>query len=133
MRQFIAALSGLALSAGAVSANPSLRDVPKIENAIFDVSVADKIRKKCDDLAPRLILAVSLYNATKKHARDLGYSKEEIDRYTNSKTEKLRIRAKRDAYLAAQGVVREDPQSYCAVGRKEIQKSSRIGSLLKEK
>jgi len=133
MRQIIAALSGLSLSAGAVSANPSLRDVPKIENAIFDVSVADKIRKKCDDLAPRLILALSLYNATKKHARDLGYSKEEIDRYTNSKTEKLRIRAKRDAYLAAQGVVREDPQSYCAVGRKEIQKSSRIGSLLKEK
>jgi len=133
MRQLLTALSVFAVSAGSVSANPALRDVPKIENAIFDVSVADKIRKKCDDLAPRMTRALSLYSATKQHARELGYSKEEIDSYTKSKTEKLRIRAKRDAYLSAQGVVREDPQSYCAVGRKEIQKSSRIGSLLKEK
>jgi hypothetical protein len=43
------------------------------------------------------------------------------------------MRAKGEAYLRAQGVVAGDPQSYCAVGRKEIQKASRIGSLLREK
>lgn len=133
MRHFFVTLSMLAVSAGTVSANPALRDIPQIENAVFDVAVADKIRKKCDDIAPRLAQAYALYNATKQHARKLGYSEEEIDNYADSKAEKERMRTKRDAYLASQGVVRSDPQSYCAVGRKEIQKSSRIGSLLREK
>lgn len=133
MYQFLTPLIVLALTAGAVSAKPKLRDVAIIDKAVFDVAVADKIRKECPDIKPRLIEAYSLYRATRKHARSLGYSDEEIEAYGDSKAEKARMRAKGEAYLRAQGVVAGDAQSYCAVGRKEIQKSSRIGSLLKEK
>ncbi|MGC1505039.1 MAG: DUF5333 family protein, partial [Sulfitobacter sp.] len=36
-------------------------------------------------------------------------------------------------FFRARGVDTSDPQSYCAVGLQEIQKSSRIGSLLRAK
>jgi len=133
MRHFILSLSVLALSAGAVVAKPKLRDVPRIDNAVFDVAVADRIRKKCPSIEPRVVKAFALYRATRKHARKLGYTDAEIEAYGDSDVEKARMRAKGEAYLRAQGVVAGDTQSYCAVGRKEIQKASRIGSLLKEK
>ena len=64
---------------------------------------------------------------------DVGFTDEEIDAYGDSDEEKARMRAKGEAYFRAHGVVASDPQSYCALGRKEIQKGSRIGSLLREK
>ncbi|MEH6831745.1 DUF5333 domain-containing protein [Sulfitobacter sp.] len=133
MRHFILTVSLLALSAGTVIAKPPLRDVAQIDNAVFDVAVADQIRKKCDDIAPRVITALSLYRETRKLARKLGYTDDEIEAYGDSKVEKARMRAKGEAYMRANGVVTSDPQSYCALGRKEIQKASRIGSMLREK
>ena len=133
MRHFILTVSLLALSSGAVAAKQPIRDVARIDNAVFDVAVADQIRKKCPDIAPRVVTALSLYRATRKHARSLGYSDDEIKAYGDSKAEKARMRAKGEAYLRANGVVTSDPQSYCALGRKEIQKASRIGSMLREK
>lgn len=133
MRHFILTVSLLALSAGTVIAKPPLRDVAQIDNAVFDVAVADQIRKKCDDIAPRIITALSLYRETRKLARKLGYTDDEIEAYGDSKVEKARMRAKGEAYMRANGVVTSDPQSYCALGRKEIQKASRIGSMLREK
>ncbi|WP_298857311.1 DUF5333 domain-containing protein [uncultured Sulfitobacter sp.] len=133
MRHLILTVSLFAVSAGAVAAKPPLRDVAQIDQAVFDVAVADQIRKKCPDIAPRVVKALSLYRATRKHARELGYTDDEIEAYGDSDAEKARMRAKGEAYLRANGVVTSDPQSYCALGRKEIQKASRIGSLLREK
>jgi hypothetical protein len=133
MRQLILTLGFFALSAGAVAAKPPISDVAVIDNAVFDVAVADQIRKKCPDITPRIVQALTLYLATRKLARDMGYSDEEIEAYGDSDAEKARMRAKGEAYMRANGVVAGDPQSYCALGRKEIEKSSRIGSLLKEK
>ena len=133
MRHFILTVSLLAVSAGAVSAKPPIRDVARIYNAVFDVAVADQIRKKCPSIAPRIVKALFLYRATRKHARSLGYTEAEIEAFGESKSEKARMRAKGEAYLRANGVVTLDPQSYCALGRKEIQKASRIGSMLREK
>ncbi|KIN72992.1 DUF5333 domain-containing protein [Sulfitobacter guttiformis] len=133
MRHFILTVSLIALSTGAAIAKPPLRDVARIDNAVFDVAVADQIRKKCPQMAPRLITALSLYRETRKLARELGYSNDEIEAYADSDMEKARMRAKGEAYMRANGVVISDPQSYCALGRKEIQKASRIGSMLREK
>jgi hypothetical protein len=133
MLHFMIPLCFIALSAGAVVAKQPIRDVPVIDNAVFDVAVADRIRKQCPDIAPRIVKALSLYRATRATAKAMGYTDEEIKAYGDSEMEKSRMRAKGEAYLRAQGVVAGDPQSYCAVGRKEIQKASRIGSLLKEK
>lgn len=133
MRHLILTLSVFALIATAAVAKQPLREIKVIDDAVFDVAVADEIRKKCPDIAPRLVQAYSLYRATRQHARELGYSDDEIEAYGDSDVEKARMRAKGDAYLRANGVVASDPQSYCALGRKEIQKSSRIGSLLRIK
>jgi hypothetical protein len=133
MRNLVLTLSILAMSAGSVTAKQPLREVREIDDAVFDVAVANKIRKECPDISARLIKAVILYRSVRSKARSLGYSEEDIDAYGDSKQEKARMRAKGEAYLRTNGVVASDPQSYCAVGRKEIQKSSRIGSLLREK
>lgn len=133
MRKLLAILGAFALSAGMATGKEPLRSVKSVDDAVFDVAVADKIRRECPDLAPRLIKAYALYRETRQLARSLGYSDAEIDAYADSDTEKARMRAKGEAYLRAQGVVPSDPQSYCAAGRKEIQKASRIGSLLREK
>ena len=131
MRHLILTVSFFAVSAGAVAAKPPLREVARIDQAVFDVAVADQIRKKCPDIAPRVVKALSLYRGTRKHARELGYTDDEIEAYGDA--EKAWMRAKGEAYLRSNGVVTSDPQSYCALGRKEIQKASRIGSLLREK
>lgn len=133
MRKLVLTLSVLAISAGAVSAKQPLREVKSIDDAVFDVAMADKIRKECPDISARVIKAITLYRSVRSNARSLGYTNEEIEAYADSKQEKARMRAKGEAFLRANGVVASDPQSYCALGRKEIQKSSRIGSLLREK
>lgn len=133
MRHFILTVSFIAISAGAVAAKPPLRDVKQIDDAVFDVAVADQIRKKCPSIAPRILKALSVYRATRAQAHALGYTDEEIEAYGNSDAEKARMRARGDVYFRSNGVVTSDPQSYCALGRKEIQKASRIGSMLREK
>jgi len=133
MRQLIVPIVIVTLSAGSLAAKQTIREVAVIDNAVFDVAVADLIRKKCPSIAPRIVKALSLYRATRAKAKAMGYTDEDIKAYGDSEAEKSRMRAKGEAYLKAQGVVASDPQSYCAVGRKEIQKASRIGSLLREK
>lgn len=133
MRQVMLSVLLCAGLAGAVSAKQPLREVEAIDNAVFDVAIADQIRKNCPDIAPRMIKALALYRSTQSVARNLGYSDAEIEAYVGAEHEKARMRAKGEAYMHAHGVVAADPQSYCALGRKEIQKSSRIGSLLREK
>ena len=133
MRNLILGLGIVAVTAGAAWAKPPLRDVRVVDDAVFDVAVADKIRKQCPEISARVVKALSLYRSVRKTARNMGYSDDEIEAYGDSKTEKERMRAKGEAYLRAQGVVAGNAQSYCAVGRKEIQKASRIGSLLRAK
>ncbi|MEQ6248345.1 DUF5333 domain-containing protein [Sulfitobacter sp. HNIBRBA3233] len=133
MRHLAIILSVLALSTQPLAAKPALRDVKSIDDAVFDVAIANEIRKNCPDISARMFRALKLYSDVKSEARDLGYTKAEIDAYADSDVEKDRLRAKGAAYFKANGVVKDDPQSYCALGRKEIEKSSRIGSLLKVK
>jgi hypothetical protein len=133
MRHLFLVLSIVGLSAGAVQAKQNLRDIKEIDDAVFDVAVADKIRKECPVISARVLKALTLYRSVRSHARSLGFTDDEIEAYGDSDVEKARMRAKGEAYLRDRGVVASDPQSYCAVGRKEIQKSSRIGSLLREK
>lgn len=121
------------LTAGVAQARPALQDVEKIENGLFAIAVADKIRRECDGISGRLFRARRVLRDLADHATGLGYSDAEIRTYVDSDVEKTRMRARRDAYLSDQGVVKSDPSTYCAVGRTEIQKSSDIGGLLRER
>ncbi len=133
MRNLILSLGVLVLTATGAVAKPPLRDVKSIDDAVFDVAVADQIRKKCPDISARMWQALTIYHSVRRQAQKLGYTDAEIDAYADSDAEKTRMKAKGAAYFEANGVVTSDPQSYCALGRKEIEKSSRIGSLLRVK
>ena len=125
---FVAALSAAPM---AVAGKPSLQSIEPVEAGLFTVAVADKIRRECGEISGRFLKARSVLSGLYDEARARGYSDAEIETYVTSDTQKSRMRAKRDAYLAGQGVVKSDPASYCAAGRAEIKKSSQIGALLR--
>lgn len=121
----------LAILASAVSAKPPLREVPEIDGTILAVGIADEIRKNCPDISARLFRAVSVVNGLKGTARQLGYSDAEIDAYRKSEAEKARLKAERDQYLSAGGVRAGVSDTYCTLGRAEIEKGGQIGALLR--
>ena len=133
MRNVLIAVVSVALLASTVAAKSPLRDVAAVDGALLDLGLADKIRKECPDISARMIRAISYLNNIQQTARSLGYTDAEIDAYRKSPEEKARMKARGAAYLEANGVDTSDPQSYCTLGRAEIQKSSRIGSLLRAK
>lgn len=133
IRRLIAGLVGMALLASTALAKPPLRDVVEVESDLLVIGQADAIRRKCPTIVPRRVKVVFFVLNLEKRAQSLGYTKAEIDAYTDSDADKARLRAKAASLLAAKGVDTSDPQSYCAVGMTEIQKSSQIGSLLRAK
>jgi len=133
MKVLCATILGVSMLAASAFAKPPLRDVPEIDNALFNVGLADVIRKNCPTISARKFKAVRYIMSLNARALDLGYTKEEIKAYTDSDVEKDRMRAKGKLYFAARGVDPSDPESYCAVGLQEIQKASLIGSLLRAK
>lgn len=138
MRPFTRLLACLALTltllmAVQAQAKPPLREVASIDDALFDLGLADRIRKNCPTISARMLKAIGYVRGIEKTARNMGYTQAEIDAYTDSDADKNRLRAKAVKYFAARGVDPSKPESYCAVGLEEIQKSSRIGSLLRAK
>ena len=133
MRNVVIAVVSMALLAGPVAAKPPLRDVAAVDDALLVLGLADRIRKECPEISARMFRALGYLNNIQQTAKSLGYSDAEIDAYRKSDAEKARMKARGAAYLKANGVDTSDPQSYCTLGRAEIQKSSRIGSLLRAK
>lgn len=118
-------------TAATASAKPHLRDVREIDGLLVEVRVADKIRKKCDSISARFIRANSLVYGLKDKARQMGYTEQEIDAYINSQADHDRQRELRNAYMVARGVDSKIPETYCVLGKAEIEKGSRIGTLLR--
>lgn len=121
----------LSLAATSASAKPHLRDVPEIDGTLLAVGIADEIRKNCPSISARMVRALAVVNGLKTKARDMGYSEAEIDAYRKSDAEKDRLRAQGKAYMDAAGVSPDAPQTYCTLGRAEIEKGGQIGSLLR--
>lgn len=138
MKRWMTALLCLTVMAQAVmvqaaQAKQPLREVAEVEQAILVIGQADAIRRNCPAIEPRRLKVVFFILSLENRAKAMGYSKDEIDAYIDSDTDKARLKIKAASLLAAKGVDTSDPQSYCAVGISEIQKSSQIGALLKAK
>ncbi|SEF45418.1 DUF5333 domain-containing protein [Jhaorihella thermophila] len=118
--------------ATATTARPSLRDVPEIENPLFAIVVAYVIGEQCPTITARRFKGLLQLEKLYWRARDLGYGHDEIRAYVKSPAEKERMRKKGMELLKKYGP-EDDPQSYCAFGRAEIQKKSAIGALLRAK
>ena len=133
MKAKVLALCGVVMAAGIASpaaANPPLRETA-IDDGLLAVGLADQIRKSCPEISARMFVAVRYVMGLRQQARDLGYSDADITAYRRSDAEKARLRAKGAAYLAANGVVENRPETYCALGREEIENESQIGALLR--
>lgn len=133
MKFLQAAIISLSVLASPVLAKQPLNQVAAIDDALFDLGIADRIRKNCPTISARLFRALALVRELEQQARDLGYTQAEIDAYIDSDADKDRLRAKAVVFFEARGVDTSDPQSYCALGLEEIQKESRIGSVLRAK
>jgi len=134
MLRIVALLAAL-LAAGpiAASAKPHLRDVPEIEGPLFAVAMAKEVSDYCDSIGARLFKGIGELRRLRSKANELGYSDTEIRAYIESDTEKTRMRAKGEKLLRASGVSYENPETFCAFGRTEIEKNSAIGVLLRAK
>nr|WP_323779246.1 DUF5333 domain-containing protein [Amylibacter sp.] len=126
----IAALTSL--MASTAMANPPLREVKQINDGLLYVGLADEIRKTCDGISGRIFKGIGRLRSIHRLALDMGYSKDEIESFVDDRAEKNRLKARGKTYLKANGASQSDPQSMCALGRKEIAKQSEIGTLLYE-
>ena len=118
-------------SAGHLSAQTALKDVPKVRDGIIFVGMAYEISEQCDSIRARLFRGINYLQSLRSHARDLGYSEAEIEAYINDGAEKDRLEGIARAQLASLGVVPGQEASYCAVGRAQIDANTRVGWLLR--
>jgi hypothetical protein len=125
---------GLALAsgAGAQAGLPPLAQDPRVQEEFLAGAVGEEIAKTCDSLAPRMLVVVGRIMALERHAQSLGFTADDIRALRRSGPARAELRQRRDAWLAAQGAVPGQPESYCRVGREEIRKGTLIGSLLRE-
>lgn len=128
--KMVAMLSVLALPAVA-EAKPPLRDVKEIDDELYYIAIANEISEYCPSISGRRLKAIGVMWGLKSKANNLGYSDDEIRAYVESDAEKDRMRAKGEAYLARNGVSYEDQNSFCALGRKEIERNSAVGVYLR--
>jgi hypothetical protein len=126
-------LMALVLAAGVAEAKQPLSEVKSVNDGLLWVGIADEIRKTCPTISARMLRALSYINGIQNEAKSLGYSKDEIDAFRTSPANKAALRQRGEAYLRKNGVVQGDPETYCALGRAEIEKSSQIGALLRAK
>ncbi len=112
-------------------AKPPLREVKEIDNELYYIAIANEISEYCPSISGRRLKAIGVMWGLKSKANSLGYSDDEIRAYVDSDAEKDRMRAKGEAYLAQNGVTYENPNSFCTLGRKEIERNSAIGVYLR--
>jgi hypothetical protein len=130
-RTFTASLFAMSLAFAAPLSAKGLQDEIQINNGLLAVGIADEIRNRCDSISARMFTALGFLNSLKRGARSKGYSNDEINRYTKSKTEKAKMRKRGQVYLAQNGASTSDAASMCRLGRAEIKKRSQIGVLLR--
>ncbi|WP_417523823.1 DUF5333 domain-containing protein [Marinovum sp.] len=119
--------------AGPALALPPLSTVGPINDGLRSIMIADQIRIACPSISPRMITAWSFIRGLEAEARKMGYSETQIEDFVESKSERKRLESEAAAYMKARGVVGGKPETYCALGRQEIEKGSQIGAFLKVK
>lgn len=134
MKNFVittALIAATVMGAGYASAQAELKDVTRIRDGIVHAGMAYELSEECGDLSARLFRGISFLQSLKNHARELGYSDDEIDAYIDDNAEKDRLEILARAELARLGVVEGDEATYCAVGRDQIARNTRVGWLLR--
>lgn len=115
----------------AAFALPPLEENARVKAEFLSAAIGDEIRKNCSSISARTFRALGRVNELQNYALGLGYTKADIKAMRENPKAKAKLKAMRDAYLTKHGVIPGDSQSYCRLGREEIQKKSLTGWLLR--
>ena len=124
-----AAIALTALAAPAAALEP-LSQEKYVNDRLIAARIADRVRRSCPTINARIFYAYGEARKLKRYAEQKGYSSKQIDEFLDNKQEKKRIYAVAEDYLARNGANKNDPESFCKIGRAEMQKKTVIGSLL---
>lgn len=111
-------------------AGPGLGQEPRVTEGLIAVAIAYEIGQVCPDLSARRWRGISYLMQLRGVARDLGYSRREIDDFIADRAEKSRLEGIARQRLADMGARRGDAASHCHVGRRAMAERSVIGQLL---
>ena len=131
MTKLILSVSLAALLVAPAMARTPLNQEKRINDTLIAGQVGDTIRKTCPSISAKMFVVLGELNALESYARDQGYTEAEVKAFLKDKTEKARIKAEANAYLKKAGAVEGDAETYCVVGRAEIEKGTLAGSLLR--
>jgi hypothetical protein len=127
----ILALAALMPAAVAAADLPPLAQNERVRSEFLAGAVGDEIVDNCPSISARMLVVISKLNDLQRYARSLGYTNEDIRAFRKSPENRAELNRLRDQYLAANGVVPGDPESYCRLGRREIENGTLIGSLIR--
>ncbi len=109
----------------------ALRGDERVHAELLATSMAYLIDAECPALGLRRLRIVGYALSLSRYAKGLGYSGREVEAYVNDPAEQARFRELAMAGLGALGAEPGNAESYCAVGRAEMQKGTYLGSMLK--
>ncbi|MFU8897297.1 DUF5333 domain-containing protein [Roseinatronobacter thiooxidans] len=126
------AMAGVATTQAQV--NDTLRNTPEIYNGLFTAALIKHVVDTCPAVSPpgrlsRVTYFLSLYN----RARNLGFSREQIEAFVEDKQEQARLEGIVKAHLQREGVTPDDESSVCAFARAQIAERSALGRQLRER
>ena len=124
----LVAMAGAALAAVDYS---KMRADRRVQSELLAASMAYLIDKECASIRPRKLTVLTYALSLKRYAKSLGYTGDEVDAYVADRDEQARFREMAEARLIEKGADPDEPESYCAVGRAEIEKRTYLGSMLK--
>lgn len=129
IRAIMTCLLVAALAAPALAIEP-LNEEAHINESLIAAQAGDILRETCPTISARMVVVLTKARALEQYARDKGYTEPEVKKFLKNRDEKARVRAAAEAYLAAAGAVPGDVDSYCRVGRAEIEKDTLLGQLI---
>lgn len=94
-------------------------------------AAGDVLRNTCPTISARMFVVWGKLNDLESYARAKGYTEAEVKVFLKDKAQKARVKAEAMDYLTKAGVVVGDVETYCTVGRAEIDAGTELGSLLR--
>ncbi|MBS9716701.1 DUF5333 domain-containing protein [Pseudohalocynthiibacter aestuariivivens] len=129
-RTFHIAVVSLFVSTLSVQA-AALRENEGVTNRLVLAGIVKEIYKKCPTISVRKLRGFMYLRSIYNYAVDQGFSHEEIEAYVENEEEEARLLVHVNTWLSNRGAVEGNPESYCAIGKAEIDAESPIGKFLR--
>ncbi|PID35095.1 MAG: hypothetical protein CR964_01510 [Rhodobacterales bacterium] len=109
----------------------ALRVDAHVHERLLTVSKAYVLAENCPELRERKFYLFTQAMKLQRYARGLGYTNKEISAYVDDKAEQARFRALAEPWAYAKGAVKGDAESFCTLGRAEIEQNTEVGAFLR--